>query len=148
MSNISSQHDILLKQKRDTGAGETPPLFDPQKETSPWAWSDKVIPQAVLPAFWLLPRHISQHTHICLNAHTHHWGGATTVQLSSFSVSKSTNQRSKNRSFLSSSDGKESYFEAKKSHWWSFPLKLLIAHQCEASRYYKKKNKNQNRISS
>lgn len=30
----------------------------------------------------------------------------------------------------------------KKSHWWSFPLKSTVSHQCEASKKYKKNNNN------
>lgn len=130
MSNISSQHDPLLKQNRDTGAGQTPPRFDLPKGTIPWAQSYEVIPQAVLPAFWLLPWPISQHTHLCLIAQKPlttplQWSYySTSIFLCNFQICQ---PKIKEQIIPFIIRWKTKLFWGKYSHWWSFPLKSLIS---------------------
>lgn len=125
MSNISSQHGPLLKQNRDTGAGETSPLFDPRKGTSPWAWSYKVIPKAVHCGSYLDTPHTSLE-----------WSYySTTIFLFNFQVCQ---PKVKEQIIPFIIRWKRKLFWGKNSHWWSFPSKSLISHQCETSRYYKK----------
>lgn len=145
MSNISSQHGPLLKQNRDTELVRHLHSFSPWKGTSLWAQSYQVIPQAVLPAFWLLPWHISQHTYLCLNAQKSlttplHWSYySTTIFLFNFLVCQ---PKVKEQIIPFIIRWKRKLFWGKNFHWWSFPLKSLIPHQCEGSRYYKKRPQN------